>query len=141
MVVAIGMLAGCSAGSPSSASTDLSWQLGALEANWNLTVPDGVRLVAYYSSDPGPHGEHDAVYVLADDSRDGAWVSGAFGALGEAGSKLLDRIESSAAASGVAPDSADILCKPAISQNQDDRLVLCKESADSGREFVFESIQ
>lgn len=49
--------------------------LGIVSENWDLDIPASAGLEEYYSSEHGPHGERDAVYVLSLDlrSRTGHW--------------------------------------------------------------------
>lgn len=72
LLLATGGLAACEAPAVIAEPTGDIW---VVSENWDLDIPASASLEEHYSSEHGPHGERDAVYVLSLDlrSRTGHW--------------------------------------------------------------------
>lgn len=66
LLLATGGLAACEAPAVIAEPTGDLW---IVSENWDLDIPASASLEEHYSSEHGPHGERDAVYVLSLDLR------------------------------------------------------------------------
>ncbi|WP_136192541.1 hypothetical protein [Actinomyces procaprae] len=96
--------------SEEAGNNDLDWQLEALESNWGVTVPDSVVLQEYHESEVGPHGEHDAVYVLHAAEVEGTWLDPEFTSPSPHRVNLIGRIAESAGATDIVDDASALSC-------------------------------
>ncbi|WP_136192065.1 hypothetical protein [Actinomyces procaprae] len=118
-------LSGCADGHEEG---DLSWQLGVLAQNWEVEIPSSVSLKGYQSSEVGPHGEVDAVYVVQARDVEGTWLDGDFDSPSKTRSEELAETVAAASAADIVGDVADLRCIDPLKKGTSDTLTVCRRS-------------
>lgn len=135
LLLGAGALAACEAPAVVAEPTGELW---IVSETWDLDIPASASLEEYYSSEHGPHGERDAVYVLSLDlrSRTGHWDTAQYtSTVHELAPSVIDEIVDKADARFTGAELQDLQCRAldtssSAARTGDDHLVTCVDVAD-----------
>lgn len=135
LLLAANALAACETPAVIAEPTGDLW---IVSENWDLDIPASASLEEYYSSEHGPHGERDAVYVLSLDlrSRTGHWDPAQYtSTVHELAPNVVEEIVNEADARFTGAELQDLQClaldtSRSTTRAGEDHLITCVDLAE-----------